>query len=217
MASRLPQYSGAESGGYVNGTPDTVPVRKAEQNTALDPHDSVNMLPYEVQDGSAVWNQTQVDFDPERAEAIMRGTALHNLLAMVKDVSTVHAAVERAVRRHIISREEASQLESLLMDRVSHTDTKRWFSGYKKVLCERSITTASGDHYRPDRVVWTADGYIDIVDYKFGAERPAAHARQLRNYMRLFAKMGYANLRAFVWYVDTNEIVPVCLQNTQKK
>ena len=52
------------------GTPDTVPVRKEEQKTALDPHDSMPMRPYEVYDGTTVWNQTQVDFDPDREMCI---------------------------------------------------------------------------------------------------------------------------------------------------
>lgn len=205
----LTQYTTSLPGELVSGSPDTVPVRKSEQKTALDPQDSVPMLPYEVYDGTTVWDQTQVDFDPERIEAVSRGTALHNLFAMVTDVASVPAAIEKAVRRHIISRAEVPEIKVLLTARVSQPDTARWFCGYKRVLRERPITTADGEHYRPDRVVWTSDGHIDIIDYKFGAERPTAHARQLRNYMRRFVDMGYSNLRAFVWYVDTNEIVPV--------
>lgn len=91
----MAQYAGAVPGEFVSGTPDTVPVRKEEQKTALDPHDSMPMRPYEVYDGTTVWNQTQVDFDPDRVEAVTRGTALHNLLALVKDAESVPMAVER--------------------------------------------------------------------------------------------------------------------------
>lgn len=205
----LTQYAASLPGELVSGSPDTVPVRKTEQKTALDPHSSVAMLPYEVYDGTTVWNQTQVDFDPEKVEAVSRGTALHNLLAMVKDAASVPLAVEKAVRRHIISRADLPEVEALLTERVSGPDTARWFSGYKRVLRERSITFGKDEHCRPDRVVWTSDGHIDIIDYKFGAERPAKHARQLRKYLRRFKEMGFSGLRAFVWYVDTNEIVPV--------
>lgn len=205
----MAQYAGAVPGEFVSGTPDTVPVRKEEQKTALDPHDSMPMRPYEVYDGTTVWNQTQVDFDPDRVEAVTRGTALHNLLALVKDAESVPMAVEKAVRRHIITRAESEPVKVLLMERIGNEKTKHWFSGFKRVLRERQITTDKGEHYRPDRVVWTADGHIDIIDYKFGAERSAAYARQLRNYVRLFAEMGYDNLRAFVWYVDSDHIVPV--------
>lgn len=66
-----------------------------------------------------------------------------------------------------------------------------------------------GEVRRPDRVVWTADGHIDIIDYKFGEQRPKAYSRQVRAYMDALAAMGYENLRGFIWYVDSGKTVPV--------
>lgn len=207
----LPQYASTVPGALVSGSPDTYPVRKAEQRTALDPHTSGTMIPYEVSDGAMVWQQTKVDFDPDSVEALARGTALHNVLALVKDASTVDKAVERAVRRHILPREHADEVRQLLEERVSRPDSARWFSGYKRLLRERTITDSNGEHFRADRVVWTADGHIDIIDYKFGAERPREYAAQVRNYMRMYNHLGHTGVRGYVWYVDSNRIVPVQL------
>lgn len=209
VCAELPRYECKECGGLVNGIPDTFPVRKTEQHTALDPHDSHDMVPYTVCDGSMVWQQTRVDFEPESVASLARGIALHNLLAMVKDTSTVATAVERAVRKHLISRSQAPEVNALVLERVTHPSTAHWFAGYKRLLRERTITDSKGNHFRADRVVWTADGHIDIIDYKFGAEHPREHAAQVRNYMRLYAEMGYTSIRGYVWYVDANEIVEV--------
>ena len=43
-------------------------------------------------------------------------------------------------------------------------------------------------NYRPDRVVWTSEDTIDVIDYKFGEEEPEKYFSQVRGYMRLLKK-----------------------------
>ncbi len=204
----LPEYGTID--GMANGTPLSSPApAKEKKRTALVPHGSVDMMPYRVNDGKYLWEQTRVDYDSDRAAAIRRGVAMHDILAMVKHVETLHSAVERAVRKHLVPRAEAAGAESLLRDRINRADCLRWFSGYKRILCERTITKSNGTHSRPDRVVWTSDGYIDIIDYKFGGENTSAYAAQVREYICEFKAMGYENVRGYVWYVDSGKTVPV--------
>ncbi|MDE6582097.1 MAG: PD-(D/E)XK nuclease family protein, partial [Duncaniella sp.] len=66
-----------------------------------------------------------------------------------------------------------------------------------------------GEEHRPDLVVWTADGNIEIIDYKTGQENPSRYRRQVRRYMDRFAEMGYKNVRGFLWYLDSGEIVEI--------
>ena len=66
---------------------------------------------------------------------------------------------------------------------------------------------------RPDRIVWTADGYVDVIDYKTGEERDGAYSRQVKDYMRSLRSLGYTNIRGFIWYLDTNIIRQVSLSS----
>ncbi len=57
--------------------------------------------------------------------------------------------------------------------------------------------------------MWNADGGIDVIDYKFGAEHPKQYARQVRGYMEALEAMGHDNVRGYLWYVDSGMIHPV--------
>ena len=63
--------------------------------------------------------------------------------------------------------------------------------------------------YRPDRVVWTADGAIEVIDYKFGEPNHDQYAAQVRNYMKLLVEMGYENIKGYIWYLKSGEIVTI--------
>lgn len=63
---------------------------------------------------------------------------------------------------------------------------------------------------RPDRIVWTADGHIDIIDYKSGEIRSDDYHHQIINYADALRSMGYDNIRGFLWYLNDCEIVRVC-------
>ena len=73
---------------------------------------------------------------------------------------------------------------------------------------EVSIIDTDGQVYRPDRVVKNGDKVI-IVDYKFG-EHYRKYEHQMNRYADLWRRMGYADISAFLWYVQTGEIVPMC-------
>ena len=67
------------------------------------------------------------------------------------------------------------------MDRVNDPKAAGWFEGYKKVMIERPIAIGGDDSRRPDRVVWTADGYIDVIDFKSGNQNLSATSNRSRN------------------------------------
>ena len=64
-----------------------------------------------------------------------------------------------------------------------------------------------GLEQRPDRVVWTADGHIEIIDYKTGKENPSRYRRQVRRYIDRFSEMGFQNISGYILYLDSGEIV----------
>ncbi|MBO4945880.1 MAG: hypothetical protein J6C91_11600, partial [Muribaculaceae bacterium] len=70
------------------------------------------------------------------------------------------------------------------------------------------LVVAGHELRRPDRVVWTADGHIDVVDYKFGI-RCEEHFTQVREYVDSLRSMGYDRVRGFLWYVEKGTVVPV--------
>lgn len=209
-ANALPQYACAA--GLEYGTPLTSPFKqKVKKLTVLDTHRTIQMPELRTFNGQSIWNNTRIDYDPQRASAIKRGTAMHNVLAMVTDTDSLHNAVRKAEHSHLITSQEAPQIETQLKERISYPNVRQWFSGYKRILCERPIGLGNGSTERPDRIVWTADGHVDIIDYKFGKERPKEYNEQVRSYMRHLTDMGYDNVRGYIWYVDTGIVRHVSL------
>ena len=95
------------------------------------------------------------------------------------------------------------------MDRVNDPKAAGWFEGYKKVMIERPIAIGGDDSRRPDRVVWTADGYIDVIDFKSGNQKPQRYIKQVKEYVGLMSMLGYKNVRGFLYYLDTGQIVKI--------
>ena len=63
--------------------------------------------------------------------------------------------------------------------------------------------------FRPDRIVISPDGSVDVVDYKFTTEPLASHRRQVGDYVALLRAMGYETVRGYLWYPELNIIKSV--------
>jgi hypothetical protein len=68
---------------------------------------------------------------------------------------------------------------------------------------ETDIIDVNGQVYRPDRVV-VEDGKVLVIDYKFGRHH-SKYERQMKTYSEIFHRMGYAEVTAILWYVQTGE------------
>ena len=49
------------------------------------------------------------------------------------------------------------------------------------------------------------DGQVTVVDFKFGKKKGIYRA-QVKEYMELLNKMGYADVKGYLWYVFENEL-----------
>lgn len=147
------------------------------------------------------------DFDDPR----QKGTFIHNILSRISNPSRAAIEVRRAAYRARLSREQAQEIADLVDTALANPQARGWFSGYKKLIVERQLLEPGKITRRPDRIVWTADGHIDIIDYKTGRHDKKYH-NQVREYARRMHKAGYTNLRGYLWYVTDNYIEPVPLR-----
>ncbi|MDE6556020.1 MAG: PD-(D/E)XK nuclease family protein, partial [Duncaniella sp.] len=74
-------------------------------------------------------------------------------------------------------------------------------------LMERSIVVPGEQPRRFDRVVWTADGEIQIIDYKTGHQPSKKYRKQMAGYKRLISELYSMPVKAFLYYLDTGQIV----------
>lgn len=146
------------------------------------------------------------DFDPDNART--KGIYMHYVLSKLNGASGLwYACMQRGQKINLhpdVIRERYMQLKQA----IEHPDVSRWFKGFKRVVTERDLWDSKNRrHYRPDRVVWTADGHIDVVDFKFGDRlNYERYQRQVRNYVKHLRQAGYRNVRGYLWYPLDNYI-----------
>lgn len=112
-----------------------------------------------------------------------------------------------------LQEEDAEDCESFLTEAIASDDVKPWFSNVVRVLNERPFIIMDKDgskRYRPDRVVWTESGTIDIIDFKFGEEEPKKYFYQVRRYMKHLSSMFPGiPVNGYLWYPLESKIIRV--------
>ena len=138
----------------------------------------------------------------------LRGVVLHEVLSRVVVPEDLEKSLMNSYHQGDMTYEETSQAREMLSRAIDVGSEKGWFpSDRTKVMNEVALMDVGGREYRPDRVVLDGDKVM-IIDYKFG-ESNSGYANQVMRYAKLWKKMGYDDIKAFLWYVETDEIVEV--------
>lgn len=188
------------------GSPTTREADKKEERRALDPEGTVDMEPYVTADRDDLWGKLDIERYVDYGVARGRGIVLHDVLSRVRHPEELESAVRYCSYRGRLPREATDEVCAYLSRELKRDDVAGWFNGYRRVICERTLVLANGDVCRPDRVVWRADGHVDVVDYKFGEEKPKLYGKQVRAYMEALRAAGCEDVRGYLWYVDSGII-----------
>lgn len=172
--------------------------------TARRSDTSVAMPDYFTYDNEHIWSMSRIEDLEEMARPRRQGIVLHSVMSDLRTAADIDKAVINAVTRGNLDETEAASTRDFLARALALPQVRQWFEGYRRLLTERSFTVNKNgvaEHYRPDRVVWTAGGTIDVVDYKFGREEPARYKRQISRYVRAVRAMYTGvRVRGFLWY-----------------
>lgn len=192
-----------------NGTALTIGSPTTPATTNDTPATCEAMPPYATDDSNEMWQLTRVDDLCERTKARERGIFLHDVLSSVRKSSDLKIAMRRRAYRIGLPANEESELLNTLSTAINAPEAARWFNNCARVVNERTIMLRDGRHYRPDRIVWTDDGTIEVIDYKFG-EHHKKYADQVSRYVGFLKQMHpYATVRGYLWYPDCLNIIPV--------
>lgn len=160
----------------------------------------------------AVDELTAPDIAPDALEAIRRGNHMHAILSHMRIIDDLDDAIRRESRDFTEAEgDEYARILSVAFNR-SGPEPDIWFGpDTLRVLCEQSVYLPGRDeNYRPDRIVWTAEGTIDIVDYKFTSRTADRHRDQVRGYKAMLQSIfPDTSVRGFVWYPERCQIIKV--------
>ncbi len=202
-----------ESNSVVLGAPTVAPPKEEAKKTALTPSELLDFGPYYTHLKRDIWRNTCLEEKYYNIEdARDRGIMLHDTMADVicaNDVALAINNLRHSKKAKELTAADISEIHSIIKQRVADPRAERWFNGYEKIMIERPISIGGDDSRRPDRVVWTADGHIDVIDFKSGSQKPARYRKQVKEYMTLLTSLTDRKVRGYLYYLDSGDIVEI--------
>ncbi len=137
-----------------------------------------------------------------------QGILMHKAFADSASREDIFASLDLMRLNGAISDEEHCSLSAQIHRSLENPLIAEWFDPeWEDVRCEADIITPRTLHFkRPDRVMISGDRAI-VVDYKFGEIHSSAHKKQVTTYMHLLSQMGYTDIKGYIWYIRSGEIV----------
>ena len=145
-------------------------------------------------------------FDPESRRNY--GIVMHNILSRVYIESDLPDAVAVSISEGEIGKGDYIAVMDKLNAILASVRELHWFDGSMNVLNELEIIEPDGGISRPDRVLTNGAGAI-VIDFKFGAVDERNHLRQVGKYVKLIEKMGYTNVKGYVWYPERDKTLSI--------
>lgn len=182
----------------------------SSQKTAMAPVRQNGMPDYYVRAGESIWDNTKLDRFHDIEIARERGILLHDLMAHIKTPADIPNAInimKLSVGAKELSQSEIQEIRYLITQRVNDKRAAQWFNDFNRVLIERPLGISDGTTKRPDRVVWTKNGEVHVIDYKSGNQPAQRYKKQINEYVTILSSLGYERVKGFVYYLDTGKIV----------
>lgn len=143
------------------------------------------------------------DPDQERRH----GKIVHQMLSELTAIDDLPRLYESYFDTELVPKPEQAAIQKLFDSLFQNPEISLLFNATGQTLNERDILTADGQILRPDRVVLAADQTL-VVDYKTGAKHES-HKDQILRYKQEIGKMGYANVKACLLYLNPPELIEV--------
>lgn len=144
---------------------------------------------------------------------IKTGNVLHRLFSQIRTADDIPTVLRQLEQEGVLYDEDVSaeKIRAMLEKRLTGKQVKDWFSNRWTLYNECSILTTDEQgnlcERRPDRVMFDGEHTV-VVDFKFGRQREEYH-QQVAEYMQLLTQMGHRNVKGYLWYVYSNQIVEV--------
>lgn len=139
---------------------------------------------------------------------LKKGLLMHRLFSLVKTLDEMDSAIDTLVEEGLMMESERQTILAEVELKTRNPMVKCWFDAKYEVVNEGDIILP-GEEYRvrrPDRVMKSEQETV-VVDFKFGEIKEEKHRFQVYGYINTLKKMGYRNVRGYLWYFDHDDVV----------
>ncbi|MFY9242990.1 MAG: UvrD-helicase domain-containing protein [Polaribacter sp.] len=151
---------------------------------------------------SKLWNTTQ-------GEAIDFGNLFHEMLSKIITKNDVDKVVEQYSQQGFIDETQFIEIKDKINAVVNHPKLANYFSNDVIIYNEREIVDVDNQIIIPDRLVFTDNNQVVIIDYKTGNPSNEYH-QQILKYERVLKSMNFRVDKKLLIYInDKIDIVEV--------
>lgn len=162
--------------------------------------------------------------EKESKESRRRGRLLHSIMEQVIVADDLPAAIRRMKIAGRLKGKDADEVEAFLKAKMADEKVAKWFDKDLDVITERTILCSDDKNRRPDRIVVSKEGDLEVIDYKFGEQlNDNYNTQQVRRYIKLLREIKaedgspkYRSVRGYLWYVSLGVIKEIKLGKTKE-
>ena len=162
--------------------------------------------------------------EKESKESRRRGRLLHSIMEQVVVADDLPAAIRRMKIAGRLKGNDADEVEAFLKAKMADDKVAKWFDKDLDVITERTILCSDDKNRRPDRIVVSKEGDLEVIDYKFGEQlNDNYNTQQVRRYIKLLREIKaedgspkYRSVRGYLWYVSLGVIKEIKLGKTKE-
>ena len=159
-------------------------------------------------------------FETERYEELFQetlsprsyGILMHKLFEQIETLDEIDQVMEEMV----FNGELTKTTRDLVAEKINKVKENKiltqLFEPGWTVYNERNILLPRKEQrngiLRPDRVIVNGSS-ARVLDYKFGHEKYHTHTKQVKTYMNLLKQMGYTEIKGYIWYIQSGEIMEI--------
>ncbi len=149
---------------------------------------------YMLANFSKVWNTQQ-------EEAIEFGNLVHEVMAKIIYKEDVNKVLSQYYQQGLFNKDKKQMIEKMIHQIVNHSELAQYYSKEVFVFNEREIVALNGEIVIPDRLVFTKNNEVVIIDYKTGKPLKK-HQEQILKYQEVLESMNYNVVKKIVLYLN---------------
>ncbi|WP_270088616.1 UvrD-helicase domain-containing protein [Sphingobacterium sp. SYP-B4668] len=141
-------------------------------------------------------------------KAAQYGILAHEIMSEISLEKEIDRWVDKYIEEGVLTAEDRPFILREIHQIWHHPQINKWLNGQYKIWNEASIILETGETIRPDKV-FTAEHETIVLDFKFTKGDSADHKWQVDNYKKALENLGYQQVKGFLYYAKSNELVEV--------
>lgn len=136
------------------------------------------------------------------------GIKVHKVLELLND-NNLDKTLKKAYIKGYINHSDIEKIRHIILPLLENSELKRYFESenIQYILSEIEIFGKDKETYRPDKLIFTKDKEIVVLEFKSGKEEDK-HKQQLKNYIQLISELyNDFKVKGFLLYLREDKIL----------